>query len=112
MIGRIQSRSAFARIRAEGRHVRFGLLSCTMVLDSSLPHPHVGYALTRSFGNAVRRNRLRRQLRELVKVRAERMQPGLYVFGASPRAAGRDAGKLGHDLDGLLARLGEAGHAG
>ncbi|MGA1361405.1 MAG: ribonuclease P protein component [Ilumatobacteraceae bacterium] len=112
MIGRIQSRSAFARIRAEGHHVRFGLLSCTMVVDSTLPHPHVGYALTRSFGNAVRRNRLRRQLRELVKGRAERMQPGLYVFGASPRAAGRDAGKLGRDLDGLLARLEEAGRAG
>lgn len=40
------------------------------------------------------------------------MQPGLYVFGASPRAAGRDAGKLGRDLDGLLTRLEEAGRAG
>jgi ribonuclease P protein component len=110
LIGRIQSRSAFARVRNEGTHVRFGLLSCTMVLDTSLPLPLVGYAFPRSFGNAVRRNRLRRQMREIVKTRADRMTPGIYVFGASPKAAGRSAGDLARDLDGLLAKVNRAGH--
>ena len=110
MIGRIQSRSAFARVRSEGTHVRFGLLSCTMVLDTTLSLPLVGYAFTRSFGNAVQRNRLRRQLRELVKTRSALMAPGLYVFGASPKASGRPAADLARDLDGLLAKVSRGGH--
>ena len=105
MIGRIQSRSAFVRVRTEGVHVRSGVLSCTMVLDPSLPGPLVGYAFPRSFGNAVRRNRLRRQLRVLVKDHETRMGAGIYVFGASPRAAATPFTKLAKDLDGLLAKV-------
>jgi ribonuclease P protein component len=78
-----------------------------MVLDSSLPQPQVGYALTRSFGNAVARNRLRRQLRELVNTRHQALRPGLYVFGASPRAAGQSSEQLGRDLDRLLVKMSE-----
>ena len=109
MIGRIQSRSVFTRVRAEGVHMRSGVLSCTMVLDSSLAQPHVGYALGRSYGSAVSRNRLRRQLRELVKTRETLMQPGVYVFGASPRAATASFERLGRDLDALLAKTATAG---
>lgn len=75
-----------------------------MLLDSTLSHPHVGYALGRSYGSAVRRNRLRRQLRELVKTRAGVMANGVYVFGASPRAHGTAFDELGRHLDSLLAK--------
>lgn len=109
MIGRIQSRSVFSRVRAEGVHLRSGVLSCTMVLDSTLPQPLVGYALGRSYGSAVSRNRLRRQLRELVKARETLMQHGVYVFGASPRAAAASFDRLGRDLDALLAKTSSAG---
>ena len=78
-----------------------------MLLDSTLSHPHVGYALGRGYGSAVRRNRLRRQLRELVKVRESMMQPGVYVFGASPRAHGADFADLGNQLDRLLTKCAE-----
>jgi ribonuclease P protein component len=104
LIGRIQSRSAFQQIRAEGRHVRSGPLSCTMLLDSSLTEPLVGYALGCSYGSAVRRNRLRRQLRELMKTRESAIAPGIYVFGASPRAHGTSFEDLGRHLDGVLAK--------
>ena len=104
MIGRIQSRSAFARIREEGRHVRSGPLSCTMLLDSSLLEPQVGYALGRSFGSAVRRNRLRRQLRELVKTREAAMPAGVYVFGASPRANGLAYADVERHMESLIAK--------
>lgn len=57
-----------------------------MLLDSSLAHPHVGYALGRHVGVAVRRNRLRRQLRVLLKTHETLLSPGFYVFGASPQA--------------------------
>jgi ribonuclease P protein component len=73
-----------------------------MLLDSSLSYPHVGYALGRSYGSAVRRNRLRRQLRELVKTRESVMPAGVYVFGASPRAHGTAFEELGRHLDSLL----------
>ena len=105
MIHRIQSRSAFTRIRTEGVHLRSGVLSCTMVLDPSLPGPQVGYAFSRRYGPAVRRNRIRRQLRELVKTRETLFPAGIFVFGASPRAAATPADILARDLDGLLAKV-------
>lgn len=76
-----------------------------MLLDSSLSQPHVGYALGRSYGSAVRRNRLRRQLREIVKAHHNHMAPGFYVFGASPRADGTAFSDLDRHLGNLLAKL-------
>lgn len=105
MIDRIQSRSVFLRLRAEGTHVRSGLLSCTMLVDASLTHPQVGYALGRSFGSAVRRNRLRRQLREIVKTREHLFSPGIYVFGASPKARNLKFGELEANMDRLLSQI-------
>jgi len=80
-----------------------------MLPDSTLSQPLVGYALGRSFGSAVRRNRLRRQLRELVKARESAMTPGVYVFGASFRANGLEFSVLGRHLDQLLAKCVQAG---
>lgn len=76
-----------------------------MFFDASLSVPHVGYALGRSYGSAVRRNRLRRQLRELMKSREAAMAPGVYVFGASSRAGSVSFADLGQHLDRLLAKV-------
>lgn len=76
-----------------------------MLLDSSLSQPHVGYALGRSYGSAVRRNRLRRQLRELVKGYESALLPGVYVFGASPRAHGIDFLELDRHVGNLIAKF-------
>ena len=76
-----------------------------MLLDATLSQPHVGYALGRSYGSAVRRNKLRRQLRELVKTHEASMHPGFYVFGASPRAHGTDFIELSRHVGGLLAKF-------
>jgi len=65
-----------------------------MLLDSSLAQPHVGYALGRHVGVAVRRNRLRRQLRVLLKAHETLLSPGFYVFGASPQATKATAQQL------------------
>lgn len=75
-----------------------------MLLDSSLSQPLVGYALGRSYGSAVRRNRLRRQLRELVKTHESALLPGVYVFGASPRAHGIDFSELDRHLGSLISK--------
>ena len=79
-----------------------------MLLDSSLSQPHVGYALGRSYGSAVRRNRLRRQLRELVKTYESSLMPGIYVFGASPRAHGIAFSELHQHLGNLIAKCEKA----
>lgn len=78
-----------------------------MLLDPTLEGPHVGYVLGRAYGSAVARNRLRRQLRELVKERESLFRPGYYVFGASPRAKAASFGELGRALDALAARCAE-----
>ena len=75
-----------------------------MLSDSTLSQPLVGYALGRSYGSAVRRNRLRRQLRELVKNHESAMSPGIYVFGASGRAHGTAVTDLNRHLGKLIAK--------
>ena len=73
-----------------------------MVLDATLPGPLVGYALGRHVGSAVARNRLRRQLRELVKSHESRLSPGYYVISAGPKAAGQSSSALAGSLAQLM----------
>lgn len=51
--------------------------------------PRVAFAISRSVGGAVVRNRLRRRLRELLRSldRETPLTPGRYLFIASPAAA-------------------------
>lgn len=65
----------------------------------------VGYALGRSYGSAVRRNRLRRQLRVLVNNRAGILVPGVYVFGASPKAKELSFVELAGQFDRLMSKI-------
>jgi ribonuclease P protein component len=80
-----------------------------MLLDESCHQPHVGYALGRKVGSAVRRNRLRRQLRELVKNHTKDLQPGWYVIGASPKATHMSFDELSHDMNTLVRKCTKAG---
>ena len=50
-----------------------------MLPDSSIPSPRIAFAIGRSAGSAVTRNRVRRRLREAV--RHSSLVPGLYLFG-------------------------------
>ncbi len=62
----------------------------------------VGFALGRSFGPAVARNRLRRRLRALLADRADRLPAGVFVFGASPRARDLSSTELARQVDRLV----------
>jgi len=64
----------------------------------------VAYALGRAIGPAVVRNRLRRQLRELLANAS--LPPGLYLLGAQPGAAQRSRVELEFDLRRLVASVG------
>lgn len=80
-----------------------------MLLDESCHQPHVGYALGRKVGSAVRRNRLRRQLRELVKTHRSDLRPGWYVMGASPKATNYSFSELSKEMDLLVHKCTKAG---
>lgn len=103
MIGRIHERTIFARLRREGSFVRSGPLWCSVLLDPTLSRPHVAYALGRSVGSAVARNRLRRQLREVVRANASAMTPGWYLVGADAPALAMTFDQLNQAFPALAA---------
>ncbi|MCE9621091.1 MAG: ribonuclease P protein component [Actinomycetia bacterium] len=109
MIWRIRERSAFTRIASDGRRARAGVLWCTYFLDplDSATPPRVAFAFGRAFGPAVVRNRVRRQLRVMLRSAASggQLQPGDYLFGGQASAAGRSFSELQFDLKLLLAKI-------
>lgn len=76
-----------------------------MLLDPSLSRPHVGYAIGRSVGNAVTRNRARRRLRAALAARAPSLRPGWYVVGAAAAVATCPSHQLAAEVDALVAKL-------
>ncbi|MDA0192922.1 MAG: ribonuclease P protein component [Actinobacteria bacterium] len=108
MIGRIRQRETFSRLSKEGTYVRFNGLWCVMLTDASLSQAHVGYAIGRSVGGAVLRNRIRRQLRVLVSTRESALQPGWYLIGVQPQVARLTFMQLGETVDGLFAKVATA----
>ncbi len=104
MIWRIRERSAFTRLAREGRRTRAGVLWCTYIPDPNATPPRVAYALGRAIGPAVVRNRLRRQLRELLA--GASLPPGLYLLGAQPAAAQLSRVEPEFDLRRLVASVG------
>ncbi len=65
---RLRSSKDFSRIFREGEKVRLKSLTVRWV-PNDLPWSRVGTSVGRRFGNAVRRNRARRILRELYRTR-------------------------------------------
>ncbi|WP_454853675.1 ribonuclease P protein component [Rhizobium binxianense] len=76
-VGRLKSRPQFLAVR-EGEKRRGGLFLLE-VLDRREPdsETRVGFTVTKKHGNAVERNRMRRRLKEAVRLHAGfAMQPG------------------------------------
>ncbi|QLF69243.1 ribonuclease P protein component [Peteryoungia desertarenae] len=76
-VGRLKSRPQFLAVRnGEKRKGRLFLLEVLDRQDASSP-PRVGFTVTKKHGNAVERNRMRRRLKEAVRLNAAfAMQPG------------------------------------
>jgi len=98
--GRLKSRPEFLRVRdGERRKGRYFILE---VLDRNAPEeaPRAGFTVTKKQGNAVERNRIRRRLREAVRLSAQfAMQPGHdYVIVAHRDALGAPFDELTNAL--------------
>jgi ribonuclease P protein component len=69
--------------------------------------PEVGFVISRSVGSAVVRNRVKRQLRHLMRAHMERLPTGCrVVVRALPPAADAPAAALDADLEAALHRAG------
>ena len=67
----LRSNDEFQRIRREGQTLVHPLLVLS-VLPNDLPHSRFGFAVGRRLGKAVDRNRIKRRMREAVRLRIAR----------------------------------------
>jgi len=106
LIGRITERRAFERLSRHGRRAQTDTLWCRYLADPAAVPPQVAFAIGRSVGSAVVRNRLRRRLRELIRAATveepPRFRGGQLVIGARPGAGERSFDQLGREVSELL----------
>lgn len=110
LIRGLRGRGEFHRLRADGRRWASGELWCVYRPASEDEHtasPRVAFAIGRSVGNAVERNRLRRRLREIL--RATPLPVGDYLIGAQPAAAARSFSELRSTVMALVERCAAQG---
>lgn len=103
LIQRLRTRESFARLRREGTRVRSGSVWCVMLADASLGEAFVAFAIGRTAGSAVHRNRARRRLREIL--RGLDLAPGLYLFGLTGDARSTSFADLDRAVSSLTPRL-------
>lgn len=72
---RLRNRADFERLRAEGRVWRHPYLTMS-VAPNTLGYNRYGFIVTRHLGGAVVRNRVRRLMREAVRLSIPRLKPG------------------------------------
>ncbi|MEA4999215.1 MAG: ribonuclease P protein component [Candidatus Limiplasma sp.] len=65
----------------------------------------VGFSVSKKVGCAVKRNLVKRRLRECVRARLPELKAGLYVIVAHPGAAEKTFAQLDRSLEALLHRL-------
>ncbi len=98
LIHRVRSRAMFAEF-ARVRPRRDGVLWVRRITLPESSPPQVAFAIGRTVGNAVTRNRLRRRLRAMLSDHVDRLQPGAaYLIGADARAVTATAAELDRSL--------------
>jgi ribonuclease P protein component len=87
---RLTASSEYSRVKKAGRayHGRYMILGVYPERAST----RFGFITSRRVGNAVLRNRLRRRLRELVRITQPRIRPGLWIVLVVRPAAGKASG--------------------
>jgi ribonuclease P protein component len=102
---RLRTSAEFAHVRDAARRGWPHRLLVLYVAPNDLGHTRVGITVSGRVGKAVVRNRVRRRLREALRARFGRLQPGLdLLIIARPPSAQATWAVLSQALDTLLAR--------
>lgn len=103
-VGRLRGRRPFAALAAQGRTVRNGPVRVRFTAAST-DTAGVGYAIGRSVGGAVVRNRVKRRIRAAVAMQNMPLTSGFYLISADPVAATMPFLELVTALESAFARL-------
>jgi ribonuclease P protein component len=106
LIRPVRDRAAFAAL-ARARRFRRGPVTVRFIAGEG--PPRVAYAIGRSTGGAVVRNRARRRMRAAVRASAARLPPGTYLFGAGREVVTMPYEALERCVLELVAAVEEAG---
>lgn len=103
---RLRRREEFRRCYSQGRR-RHGALLTLHYVEGPGPHPRFGVTTPRRVGTAVRRNKLRRQIRETLRRWPQRrnLRPLDVVVHVKPAAATTTYAQLREELLRLLTAL-------
>ena len=82
---RLRHRRDFARLRQQGQTLQHRLLKISYA-PSQLPHHRFGFVVSKRLGNAVQRNKLRRQLREIMR----HLNPSIVHYDDTESSCGYD----------------------
>ena len=77
----------FARVKKQGRSLPGRYMVMGVYKAGTGEGARIGLITSRRVGNAVLRNRVRRRLREIVRVERARMRPGLWIVLVARAAA-------------------------
>lgn len=83
----VRGREAFAALRTRGRRGGDDVLRVLVALNG-LPYARCGMAVSRRYGNAPARNRLRRLYREAFRLEKAQLPAGVDVLISPSRGAG------------------------
>ena len=104
---RLRASRDFVAVMRGGRRGSSSTLIVHCLAGQSNTPALVGFAVSRSVGNAVVRHRVARQLRALMGARLQRIAPGTrIVVRALPAASTASHSHLGADLDKALLAAG------
>lgn len=111
LIGSVRDRAAFDALRRTGRRARSGPVRVRYIAEPRGASARVAYAIGRTVGGAVTRNRVRRRLRAafLDLDRRGLVPPGVYLVSVGPDASSATYAALVADLAAAVERAAETG---
>lgn len=95
----------FRRVYERGSRFSSPLFAAFCVREAQTPGVRIGFTVSRKLGSAVVRNRLKRRLREAVRLGLDRLNPQCSIV-INPRLKALDAplGELEREVDRLFER--------